>query len=68
MTKIILGAAGIFITILLFVYGMISFLMWNGDVSTWTISDRFLMLALGVIFGGGTTSAYVIYKVEKEDI
>lgn len=68
MIKIILGAAGIFTAILLFVYGMISFLMWNGDVSTWTINDRFLMLALGVIFGGGATSAYVMYKVEKENI
>ena len=66
MIKIILGAAIIFILILLCVYGMISFLIWNGDVSTWTISDRFLMVALGLIFGGGTVSAYVMLKIDKD--
>ena len=68
MIKIILGAAAIFIIINLFIYGIISFLIWNGDISTWTLDNRFFQTALGLILGGGATSAYVIYKVEKEDI
>jgi hypothetical protein len=65
MIKTILGAAGIFIVINLFIYGVISFLTWNWDISTWTLDGRFFQTALGIIFGGGATSAYVMFKEEK---
>ena len=65
MIKTIVGAAGIFIVINLFIYGVISFLTWNWDISTWTLDGRFFQTALGIIFGGGATSAYVMFKEEK---
>ncbi len=63
--KIILKALGIFTTISLIVYGFLSFIIWNGNVSTWSMDGRFLMAILVIIFGGGATSAYVINKLDN---
>ena len=63
--KAILKAAGIFIVINLFIYVIISFLTWNWDVSTWTLDSRFFQVLLGIMLGGGATSAYVTVKNEK---
>ena len=65
MIKTILGAAGIFIVINLFIYGVISFLIWNWDISTWTLDSRLFQVTLGVMVGGGATGAYVMSKEEK---
>ena len=65
MFKIILGALGVFATISLIIYSLLSFIIWNGNVSTWGIDGRFLMAILVVIFGGGATCAYLIHKLDK---
>ena len=65
MIKTILGAAFVFILINLAIYGSISFIMWNANPGTWTLDSRFFQVTLGIIFGGGATSAYVMFKNEK---
>jgi hypothetical protein len=63
--KIILKALGIFTTISLIVYGFLSFIIWNGNVGTWSMDSRFFMAITIVIFGGGATSAYLINKLDN---
>jgi hypothetical protein len=65
MIKTILGAAGIFTAVNLFIYGFVTFIKWNGDLSTWQGDERLFMAMMGMIFGGGAASAYVMFKNEK---
>ena len=66
MIKTILGALCVFMAINLFMYGFITFIKWNGDLSTWQGDERLFMAIIGLIFGGGAASAYVIFKVEDK--
>jgi hypothetical protein len=64
MRKKILGALGVFLLVQVLVYGLISFLIWNPNISTWTIDDRFFMVTLGMLAGFGVTATYVMFRDE----
>jgi hypothetical protein len=65
MIKTILGALCVFMAVNLFMYGFLTFIKWNGDLSTWHGDERLFMAMMGIIFGGGSASAYVVFKNEK---